>query len=261
MPMKGCCLLLLALLGRPLLAGPPFRTDDPEPVAPGHLEFYVFGAGQRAPEGTSGMGPALEFNYGILSDAQFHVVVPWAFDRTRDAPGQAGRGDTELGVKVRFLHETGGRPQVGVFPLVELPTGDAAKGLGAGHTQVYLPVWIQKGWGPWTTYGGWGWWRNPGEGNRNWTYAGWLLQRDFGERLTLGGELFRTTASTLDGETSSGFDLGGQVNLGEMHHLLFSAGRNVSGERQTFAYLGYQLTTGTFGTLADWFRKGRAGGR
>lgn len=258
--MKGrsACLLLASLAA---LAGPPFRTDDPEPVEPGHLEFYVFGAGQRGPGDSPGVGPALEFNYGILPDTQVHVVVPRAFDRPRGAPSQAGRGDTEVGVKFRFLHETEGRPQIGVFPLVELPTGDAAKGLGAGHTQVYLPVWIQKGWGPWTTYGGWGWWRNPGEGQRNWTYAGWLLQRDLGGHLTLGAELFHTTAATLEGQASSGFDLGGQVNLGEEHHLLFSAGRNLSGERQTFAYLGYQLTTGTFGTLADWFRKGRAGGR
>ena len=246
-----------ALLCLPALAGPPFKTDDPEPVDLGHLEFYVFAAGQRVPGESSGIGPAIEFNYGILPDTQFHIVAPVAYDRPEGARGNSGLGDTEIGIKFRFLHETDSRPQIGIFPLVEIPTGDAEKNLGAGHTQVYLPVWIQKGWGAWTTYGGYGWWRNPGEGNRNWTYAGWLLQRDLGEHLTLGGEAFHTTASTLDGRASNGFDIGGQVNIGEKHHLLFSIGRNFSGETQSYFYFGYQLTTGTFGNLGDWFRRGR----
>ena len=250
----------LALACLPVLAGPPFKTDDPEPVELGHLEFYAFAAGQRAGGDSSGVGPALEFNYGILPETQFHIVVPYAYDRPEGGPSTGGLGDTEVGLKVRFLQETDSRPQIGIFPLVEIPTGDADKGLGAGHTQVYLPVWIQKGWGAWTTYGGYGWWRNPGGGNRNWSFAGWLLQRDLGEHLTLGGEAFHTTASTMEGRASYGFDLGGQVNFGEKHHLLFSAGRNVSGETQSYFYIGYQLTTGTFGNLGDWFRAGRQHG-
>ncbi|HTL97451.1 MAG TPA: transporter [Holophagaceae bacterium] len=246
---------LLAAL--PMLAGPPFKTDDPAPVDLGHLEFYVFSTGQRVPGDSSGVGPAIEFNYGILPDTQFHLVVPYAYDRPEGARSNGGLGDTELGIKYRFLQETDSRPQIGVFPLVEIPTGDADKSLGAGHTQVYLPVWIQKSWGPWTTYGGYGWWRNPGGENRNWSYAGWLLQRDIGDHLTLGGEAFHTTAATRDGRASDGFNFGGQVNLGEKHHLLFSAGRNFSGQTQSYFYLGYQLTTGTFGNLGDWFRHGR----
>lgn len=250
-PLACFCLCTFAL------AGPPFKTDDPEPVDLGHLEFYVFAAGQRMTGHSAGIGPALEFNYGILPETQFHIVLPLAYDRPQGSPSQRGLGDTEVGFKVRFLHETDTLPQIGIFPLVEIPTGDADKSLGAGHTQVFVPVWIQKSWGPWTTYGGAGWWRNPGEGNRNWTFTGWLLQRDLGEHLTLGGELFHTTAANLDGRASNGFDLGGQVNFGEKHHLLFSLGRNVSGERQTSFYVGYQLTTGTFGNLGDWFRSAR----
>lgn len=248
------CFLLCAALS----AGPPFKTDDPEPVDLGHLEFYVFAAGQRSPGDSSGLGPALEFNYGILPEIQFHLVLPMAYDRPSDGPSRRGLGDTELGLKARLLTETDSRPQIGVFPLVEIPTGNADRGLGAGHTQIYLPIWIQKSFGAWTTYGGGGWWRNPGEGNRNWAFAGWLLQRDLGPHLTLGGELFRSTASTIEGASSTGFDLGGQINFGEKHHLLFSAGRTFSGERQTSFYFGYQLTAGAWGNLGDWFRRRRA---
>ncbi|BDU73715.1 hypothetical protein [Mesoterricola silvestris] len=239
---------LIGLLGvagtstLPAIAGPPFRTDDPEPVERGHLELYVFGAGQWRGGDRAGVGPALEFNYGILPDTQFHVVLPAAYDHPEGMPGRAGLGDTEIGVKFRFLHETDVLPQIGVFPMVEVPTGRAESGLGAGHTQVYLPVWVQKSWGPWTTYGGYGWWRNPGAGQRNWSYAGWLLQREVSGSLTLGAEVFRNTAPGDLDPASSGFNAGGIVNLSDKHHLLFSVGRTVSGVHQTQAYLGYQLT-------------------
>ena len=38
-------------------AGPPFRTDDPEPVAYGHFEFYAFSEGTRAKDAASGALP------------------------------------------------------------------------------------------------------------------------------------------------------------------------------------------------------------
>jgi hypothetical protein len=60
---------------------------------------------------------------------------------------------------------------------------------------------------------------------------------------------------TWTGQASTGFNLGGQVNLSAKHHLLFSAGRNVTGETQTYFYLGYQLTTGPYGNLGDWFHR------
>jgi hypothetical protein len=235
-------------------AGPPFKTDDPEPVDLGHLEAYLFSLGGSAPGGVAGIGPAVEFNYGILPDTQFHIIVPYAFDRPPDASDQGGIGDIEVGIKYRFIHETGTLPQIGIFPLVEIPSGNADKGLGAGHAQLYLPVWAQKSWGPWTTYGGYGWWRNPGAGNRNWNYLGWLVQRDLGKRLTLGVEATYNTATAMGSRASTGFDTGGQVNLSEKHHILFSVGRSVAGERRAYFYLGYQLTTGTFGSLGDWFR-------
>lgn len=251
-------MLLLGLLAAPAFAGPPFKTDDPQPVDLGHLELYLFGAAQWRADDNSGVGPALEFNYGILPDTQFHLILPMSSENTKDTGGRSWLGDMELGIKFRFLHETDVLPQVGVFPIMEIPTSAKEKEIRGGHTQVYLPVWLQKSWGSWTTYGGYGWWRNPGEGQRNWSYTGWLLQRDISEQITVGGEIFRNTAPNLQERASSGFNLGAIVNFTEKHHLLISAGRNVSGERETHLYVGYQFTTGTFGNLRDWFRRGRA---
>jgi hypothetical protein len=74
---------------------------------------------------------------------------------------------------------------------------------------------------------------------------GWLLQRKITEKLTLGGEIFHQTADKVDGVDSTGFNLGGQYDLDEHNHLLFSAGRgfqNASTTNLYSWYLGWQIT-------------------
>ena len=61
-------------------AGPPFRTDDPEPVELGHYEFYTFSTGTHVQGDTSGVLPGFEFNYGIIPNGMVHIVAPLAFD-------------------------------------------------------------------------------------------------------------------------------------------------------------------------------------
>lgn len=230
-------------------AGPPFRTDDPEPVELGHFEFYTFAAGGHVKDDTSGVLPGFEFNYGLIPDGQFHIVAPVAFDGPARGPAMFSYGDTELGFKYRFIKEAkdSARPQVGVFPLIELPTGDEDRGLGTGHVSVYLPIWVQKSFGDWTTYGGGGYWLNQDKrrGDKNYWYGGWLLQRKISERLTLGGEVFYQTANRVDGANAAGFNLGGVYDIDGHNHLLFSAGRGFQNASETnlFSwYLGWQMT-------------------
>jgi hypothetical protein len=44
----------------PAMAGPPFRTDYPEPVDYQHYEFYTFSTGVHVRGDTSGVSPAFE---------------------------------------------------------------------------------------------------------------------------------------------------------------------------------------------------------
>ena len=233
----------LVWIGR-ACAGPPFITDDPEPVELHHWEVYVSSAQERDPAGTTGTLPHIEVNYGPAPDLQLHVILPYAFSRPEGQGTRRGYGDTEFGAKYRLVQETPRRPMIGVFPLLEIPTGDAGSGLGAGHYRLFLPVWLQKSWGPWTSYGGGGYWTNPGAGNRNYWLFGWELQKDLSERLTLGGELLQTTPATQDGRSDFGLNLGGQYNLDEGHHILFSAGRSLRGDTEFMGYLGFQWTFG-----------------
>jgi hypothetical protein len=231
------------------LAGPPFRTDDPEPVDYQHWEFYTFTSGTHVDGDTSGVGPAIEFNYGLFPNAMVHVVAPAAFDIPSGGPNQFGYGDTELGFKYRFIEQDkkSWQPSVGTFPLLELPSGSQSRGLGAGHARLFLPLWVQKDFGDWTTYGGGGYWINQNDnfGDKNYWFFGWLLQKKVTDKLTLGGELFHQTADTVDGVDQTGFNLGGQYDFDEHNHLLFSAGRgfqNASTTNLYSWYLGWQIT-------------------
>jgi len=218
-----------ALAAVPAYAGPPFITDDPEPVDLGHWEVYGFSAGTHTIMDTGGVLGGIEVNYGAAPNLQLHVIAPIAYDEPRGGDLKTGLGDTELGFKYRFV--TPGKddwfPQVGIFPLLEAPTGDAEKGLGAGVTRGFIPVWIQKDIGKWTTYGGGGYWVNPGLGNRNYWFAGWLVQNQVTDNLALGVEAFHETAMTLEGKESSGFNLGAVYDFNEHYHLLLSAGRGL----------------------------------
>jgi hypothetical protein len=236
-------MVLLATL-RPVSAGPPFRTDDPEPVEHRHWEFYVATVYENGRGDLSGTAPHLEVNYGIVPDVQLHLLVPNAYDRPTEGPALFGLGNVEFGVKYRLLQESKYVPMIGVFPLLEAPTGSKARGLGTGQFQFFLPIWLQKSFGPWTTYGGGGYWINPGPGNRNYWFAGGLLQRDITKWLTIGAEVFHNTPSTEGEKSQTGYNVGSLVNFSEKHHFIGSAGTDVHGPATFFFYAGYLMTWG-----------------
>lgn len=230
--------------GISLRAGPPFLTDDPAPVELHHWEGYVFSVGDRATDSNTVTAPAIELNYGVAPEMMLHLVAPVATVTDSGGGRAAGYGDTEFGVKYRFVRETESLPQVGVFPMVELATGDATRGLGNGRTWYRLPVWAQKSWGPWTTYGGGGMSFNPAPGQRDYGFGGWLLQRDLGKHWTLGAELFRQGADADGGRGFTVVNAGGYYNFTDDFNLLFSVGHTLAGERHAIFYLGLYWTWG-----------------
>lgn len=252
-------LLAAALLVHPLgaVGGPPFQTDDPEPVDLGHYEFYVFAASDGTPVETDPTGPAFEFNWGVLPNTQFHIVVPFGAIIPSNAPkfAPAGAGpsaygllDTEIGVKYRFIAQSKYVPEVGTFPMVEVPTGSYSRGLGVGTTWYKLPIWIQKDFGPWTTYGGGGRQIVHQVDYQSFWYEGWLLQRDIGEKWTLGGELWNHGAeglATPQTHAATMLDFGGYYYFRKpAFQLLFNVGRTVVGQPEIYAYLGLYWTWG-----------------
>jgi hypothetical protein len=225
-------------------AGPPFVTDDPEPVELRHWEVYVASQHAKDKDGWSGTAPHFEVNYGALPNLQLHLIAPLAYVKPDDGSSHYGFGDLELGAKYRFIQETDWRPQVGSFLIFDLPTGSSSRGLGSGHLRTFLPIWLQKSLGPWTTYGGGGYWINPGPENKNYWFFGWEVQRELSKALTLGGEIFYNTPTAEEEGGRTGFNVGTIVNLTDEHHLLLSAGRDIHGQNRFSAYIDYQLTFG-----------------
>ncbi len=236
--------VFLTFTAFPLWAGPPFLTDDPEPVDLNHFEFYIFESSLASLGSVTIQGPAAEFNWGPLSDVQLHVISGLTSLSTPGNPSVYGLGDTEMGIKFRFIKESDNSPQVGIFPMVEIPTGNPGNGLGNGLAWYKFPLWMQKSWGPWTTYGGGGYAFNAAAGMRNYPFGGWLLQRDLDSSLTLGGELF---AQGQDMDSNQGFllvNIGGQFNFSPNFSLLFSGGHSIVGQDTTVTYLGLYWTWG-----------------
>jgi hypothetical protein len=131
---------------------------------------------------------------------------------------------------------------IGTFPLLEVPTGDAGRGLGNGKTWAKLPLWAQKSWGKWTACGGGGLAINTAPGQRSYPFGGLLMQRQITDQLTLGGELFTQGKTADDGKATAIANFGGYYNVTKNFSLLFTAGHSVAGERHLVSYLGFYWT-------------------
>ena len=240
-------------------SGPPFITDDPEPVEYRHWEFYVASQFNYSKGNISGTAPHVEINYGVIQDVQLHVIAPVSYsitrgkevdlhiihpisyDRTKWNRVKISYGNTEIGMKVRFLHESEKVPQLGVFPMIEAPTGSRALGYNS-LPQLNLPLYLQKSWDKLTTYGGGGFWYNPGKNNKNYWFAGWQLQYKITDIFTLGGEFFYNSPDNSGADYRVSANLGMIVDFNEHCHLLFSVGRDINGPNIVFSYLSIQFT-------------------
>jgi len=236
---------MLAFACAPASAGPPYQTDDPEPTAYRHYEIYVFTTYDNgASHAVNTTLPSLEVNYGLMPNVQFSVTAPFVAFRAPGTPASAGYGDTEVALKMRFVQEAPGRPQASFYPAVVLPTGDAKLGLGGGLPKIFLPVWAQKTNGAWTYFGGGGVWRNPGPGNRDYTFTGFAATRQVRDGLSIGGEVYHQSPDTIGGIDSTGVGVGVIAERGEHHALLASFGRGVHGPNTFSGYAAYELYLG-----------------
>ena len=96
-------LLFLAPLS--LHAGPPYITDDPEPVDYRHWEIYLASMLSHDGAGWSGTLPHTEVNYGAAQNLQLHVIAPASFNHPDGETVSSGYGD-----KGRKARSQGDRP-------------------------------------------------------------------------------------------------------------------------------------------------------
>lgn len=180
---------------------------------------------------------------------QLSITVPYTFvstpeDAELSEPGSiegatvSGLGDVEIGVKYRFLQENRTVPQISFYPSAELPTGSFNKGIGSGRTWYRFPIWIQKSWGQRTTYGGGGYAINTASGESNFTFAGWLVEREIGRSSTLGAEIYYEGPQFAGDKWATFYNVGGEVAVSDHVSILMSAGHTVSGDDESTLYFG-----------------------
>ena len=244
----GSLILSILVAPRSVDAGPPFVTDDPEPVAYQHVELDFFTQGTRTNNGTEGVAPGLDANYGIAPDIELTLIAPLAFNAPNGKTATYGYGDTQFSLKYRFIHETEGNwwPQVALYPSISIPTGNIHRSLGTDSMQESLPVYLQKDFYPWQIWGGAGYTNNPGAGNKSYWFFGGVLERKITDQLSLGGELFRQTSAETGEPDRDGFNLGGTYDLDENYHILFAAGRGIRNMAETNLFSYYMALQVTY---------------
>jgi hypothetical protein len=242
-------LALAAPAGVRAQAGPPYLTDDPDPVPLHHFEAYAFELSDTtANAGTSLSAPSFEINYGAAPNLQLHLVIPFVTVYGNGVTTAHGFGDVEIGAKYKLLDEKKYLPEIGVFPFVELPLGDATRGLGVGSTWYRVPMWLKKGFGKnWSIYGGGGAVFAHGNEFENAAFASGLVQRKFGKKLVLGVELFG------HGEEAYGagaigratlMNAGGFYSFGDHFQIMAAAGHSVFWNPETYTYMAAYWTWG-----------------
>jgi hypothetical protein len=197
-------------------AGPPYLSDDPEPTDTGHWEMNNI-------SGETGF----DINYGAAKGLQLTAVLPLAFG---DARGfsidglRGGPGDVELAIKYRFLHQSENTwtPDLAFFPRLFVPT--AGHEFGTGKFGLLLPIWAEKDFGPWSAFGGGGYQINPGEGQRDFWQGGVALSRSFGQRLSLGAEIYGQTRDAKVGGTYETVNFAATYTLVKHWSVLAAAG-------------------------------------
>lgn len=235
---------LFLLVTTPALAGPPFVTDDPEPPELHKFEINIAAQSTSHRGGREGALPTIDANYGAGEDLQLHLAAGLATQRSEGHSATYGYGDMEVGAKYRFLHQEEIGWDVAFYPAIDLPTGNERRGLGDGHARAFLPIWVQKDFGDWSTFGGGGYWIHPGTDNRNYWVVAWALLRKIDDHLSLGGELFHQSSDAVDSPGHSGFNLGGTYTVGDDDQIMFTVGRGLThvAETNRFSYyVGYKL--------------------
>jgi hypothetical protein len=235
--------LILTALARPVLAGPPYLTDDPEPTPYQHFEIYAFSNGTSTRNGIGGAG-GIDFNYGGAPDLQLTATLPIGFDRSTGGKTNVGLSNIELAAKYRFLHQDDVGLDVAVFPRVFLPS--ASRAIGENHPSLLLPIWLQRDWGGgWSSFGGGGCVVHE-RSAQNFCLAGGVVTRQIFPDWQLGVELFHQTADSNGTRASSSVGIGSIYDLSETYHLLTYVNRGFQNAKETDEYSWYASLLFTF---------------
>jgi hypothetical protein len=126
---------------------------------------------------------------------------------------------------------------VSVFPRLFLPS--ASSRVGDDHFSFLLPVWREKDWDPWSTFGGGGCVLSHGGDSRSFCLAGWALARQLNKSLQIGAELVHSTPDVHGGHASTGVGAGVRYDFTDNYHLMAYVGPGLQHAADTGQYKWY----------------------
>lgn len=237
-----CCAILLGFVS-PGTAGPPYKSDDPEPTDYKHFEIYTFSNGNSAQDGTSGEA-GIDFNYGAAPNLQLTAVLPAGYDFAAGRPTVAALSNIELAAKYRFLTQEVAGLDVAIFPRLFLPSASSI--VGERHASLLLPIWLERDWGHWSAFGGGGCEINRGGISQNFCLMGLTVTRQFTTKLQLGLEIFHQTPDTKGSLATTSLGIGARYDLNDNLHLLGYIGRGIQNVARTDQFNWYTSILYTF---------------
>ena len=188
--------------------------------------------------------PLLDVNYGLGERIQLKYEVPWVFLDEEVAGTKSGLGNSEIGIKYRFLDEEQHGVSMSTYPQFSFnnPTSSDERGLVDSGTVLLLPFQIARRVGPVELSLELGYSLIEHEEDE-WIY-GLALAWPLAQRFELLGEVHGVARRDFE-EDVLVFNLGGVLEVHENVNLLFSAGRSFressTTEPQLLAYLGLQF--------------------
>lgn len=239
--------ILCFLLGAGFVhAGPPLLTDDPDTPERGHWEINLAATAEKRSDVWSLESPLLDFNYGLRDNVQLKFEVPYLIEAQEGGKDQTGIGDSELGVKWRFLDQEKCGVSVSTYPQFAFNNSNHAvrRGLVEDGWQFILPVEVSRELDDKTVvFGEVGFtWGEEGEEGALWGIA---CERELCEKFSLLGEIYGQCGSDF-GNQELLCNLGFHWQTCEHSALIGSIGRGLTEsdepEAKVLGYLGVQLT-------------------
>lgn len=248
-----CFRLTILLLGCFLInntfAGLPFISDDPEIQPQHHPALFLFSAYNKQGSDMAIALPGFEIDFGLLPNVEIDFTGSYLLEHPGQGDGNekvsntSGMSDSQLELKLQFIHETATQPAVAFNPIYYIPTGDVNRNLGNGRPSFLLPLWAQKSWGDYTLYGGGGYVINPAPELKNHAIGGIVLQKNITEKLNLGCEMYSAGAESVSEKFSTLLNIGGTYQFSKFMGLQAMMGHSILGQKQIVAYLGVVFAT------------------
>ena len=235
--------LLACMLSSTAFAGPPYVTDDPDPTDTGHFEIYLFATGTQTRDGSDGAA-GLDISYGAAPDLQLSVTLPLAYENPDGGPLIGGVANVEIAAKYRLLHQESHGIDLAVFPRVFLPS--ASDRVGDQHASLFLPVWVGRHMGKWTTFGGGGCTLTDSAGVKDSCLIAWALTYRVLEDLELGAEIYHQTPDVDGGRHTTGLGFGVRFDRSDSLHFVASIGPGIQNADETNQYSAYAAVLFTF---------------